>query len=75
MKTSTEEIRQSLKRLSERLNRNLELSQWSPGDGWTRYQVIDADTRKEIFGTWRVLDRQDLVSSLRAAHYILDLVS
>lgn len=69
------EILASMDRLGSRLGRRLEMSMWSPGDGWTRYQVIDGDSGRELYGTWRVYRKHEIEVAIQASHYILDIVA
>ena len=68
------EIEMQIQFLGEQLNRNLELSMWAPGDGWTRYQVLDKDTGRGIFGSHRVFNKRELEAALLASREVVYLV-
>jgi hypothetical protein len=67
-------LEQRLKALGERLGRDLELSVWAPGDGWTRYQVYETATGRDVFGNHRVYTIKEIEIAIKAAHYTLDIL-
>ncbi len=74
MKVTRVELEAKIEYLGRQLGRDLYLETWSPGDGWTRYKVVDRDTGTEVLGNHRVFTRQEIAAALSSACNVLDLV-
>lgn len=52
MSATRTEIDARVARLSELIGKDLHVSTWSPGDGWTRYQLLDANYQPALGGRY-----------------------
>ena len=68
------ELEAQTERLGRRLDRNLVLNTWAPGDGWTRYSVSDADTFLIVIGNRQALNKKEFQAALTSADDVLDAI-